>query len=183
MRPAEILVVMRTFGLHVSAEGETIVVRPKGATPPDLAETIRAHKREILGLIRAEQHRAQALGVLIRLKTYSLPAGRMPAAREIAERCASGLIRWRHGGPSEDVDPSSILRVLLCIESDLIALGGAPDPKLTEASVTVERAFPGARLIEVRRKDTVQQLPASRQTKPYNGRFTATAWHSLDVSA
>jgi|HubBroStandDraft_6_1064221.scaffolds.fasta_scaffold1182290_2 hypothetical protein len=36
----------------------------------------------------------EALAVLSRPKTYTLPAGRMPAAREIAERCTAQLVLW-----------------------------------------------------------------------------------------
>jgi hypothetical protein len=51
MQPNEILAATRNFGLWLSAEGGTIIVRPKGATPPELAEAIRAHKSELLALL------------------------------------------------------------------------------------------------------------------------------------
>jgi hypothetical protein len=37
------------------------------------------------------------------------------------------------------------------IERELTALGGAPDKVLAEAVAMVERSFPGARLVEVRK--------------------------------
>jgi hypothetical protein len=48
---------------------------------------------------------AEALAVLRRLKTFTVPTGRMPAAREIAQRLASTLKRFRSDGePVEDSD-------------------------------------------------------------------------------
>ncbi len=51
MRPDEILAASRNLGLLLSAEGETIIARPKGVTPLELAEAIRAHKSELLALL------------------------------------------------------------------------------------------------------------------------------------
>jgi hypothetical protein len=94
----------------------------------------------------------KALKVLARLKSYTLPAGRMPAAGGIAERCAAGLLHWEDGEPVWEADgPASILAVLDEIEGELIVLGGAPDPVI-EAVAMVQRAFLGARLVEVRTK-------------------------------
>jgi len=94
----------------------------------------------------------KALQVLTRLKSYTLPAGRIPTARMIAERCAARLVHRRDGEAVFEVDdPSSILAVLLEIEGELIALGGAPDPDLAETVALVEGIFPGSRLVGVRK--------------------------------
>lgn len=48
MAPTEILDRARELGITLAAQGDTITARPKGATPPELAQAIRAHKRELL---------------------------------------------------------------------------------------------------------------------------------------
>jgi hypothetical protein len=93
----------------------------------------------------------EALAVLARLKTLALPAGRMPAAREIAQRCTERLLRRDNGEPvAEADDTAAILSALREIERELIALGATSDPELAEAVDRVTRAFPGSRLVEVR---------------------------------
>jgi hypothetical protein len=73
--------------------------RPVGRPTPAAARArvvARQHRAELVSLLTAKQDRAtaaEALALLQRLKTYSLPAGRMPAAREIAEGAAEHV--WR----------------------------------------------------------------------------------------
>lgn len=94
----------------------------------------------------------EALVLLQRLKTFTLPGGRMPAAREIARRCAFRLQPRENGKPTGEAnDPVRILAVLREIERELIALGAAPDPELAAAFEMVQRALPGTRLVEVRK--------------------------------
>jgi len=81
----------------------------------------------------------EALELLSRLRAYMLPSGRMPVYRELAERMR-GL-----------ANPTAIWSALQEFERDLIALGGAPDPELAGAVEVLECAFPGARLVEVKR--------------------------------
>jgi putative transposase len=76
----------------------------------------------------------------------------MPAARMIAERCSARLVQSHDGEPVDEADaPASFLAVLQDIERELIASGGGPDPELAGASGAVEAAFPGARLVAVRK--------------------------------
>jgi hypothetical protein len=58
MQPVEILVRANKLGIRLAAEGGYVVARPKGATPPDLSETIRRYKADLLAYLRAEQDRA-----------------------------------------------------------------------------------------------------------------------------
>ncbi|GEM_PF-3170432 len=85
----------------------------------------------------------EALEVLRRLKCYTLPAGRMAAARLLA-RGLEPLLR------APKLDPARALTALQQLERDLIALGGRPDPELAAAVELVERVFPGARLVQVK---------------------------------
>jgi hypothetical protein len=78
----------------------------------------------------------QALALLNQLKCYTLPADRMPDARELAERMR-GL-----------ADTAAILHALRDFERELRALGGEYDRALAEATAVVERVFPGARLVK-----------------------------------
>ena len=55
MSVAEILESARITGIALSAEGDTIKARSKGATPADLAEAIRANKPALLAHLRAVQ--------------------------------------------------------------------------------------------------------------------------------
>jgi hypothetical protein len=96
---------------------------------------------------------SEALALLRRFKTLTLPSGRMAAAREIAQRLTSTLRRFESDGePAEDSnDPAAILDVLRAIEREIVALGGTPDdPGVAAISERVEGIFPGAHLVEVR---------------------------------
>jgi hypothetical protein len=169
MEAAQILERAHMMGISLAAEAGCIAARPKGRTSLELAAAIRAHKRELLALLQvrqeqvaadrfahanagnfSEQDRAHGLALLNRLKTITVPAGRIPAARQIAERCAAQVLRWKDGEPVfEREDLASILSVLRKIEGELIALGGAPDADLAEAMSMVRRTFPGTRLVKV----------------------------------
>jgi hypothetical protein len=111
------------------------------------------HKPALLVCFRVKRQCAlteEALALLQRLKCYTVPAGRMPAAREIAERCASWLVRRDDGEPvSEADDAASILAVLRDIERELIAIGSSPDPELAEAVEIVQGTFLDARLVKI----------------------------------
>jgi hypothetical protein len=130
-----------------------LYVAPKERLTVELIERIREHKPLLLACLRAKQQCAvtdDALALLRRLKCYTVPAGRMPVAREIAERCAARLVLWEDGEPiGETDDPTSILEVLRDIERELIEIGGSPDPELAEAVEIVQRTFPGARLVKI----------------------------------
>jgi hypothetical protein len=104
-----------------------LYVTPKERLTPDLIERIRQHKPALLAYFRIKQQCVlinEALTLLRRLKYYTLPAGQMPAAREIAERWAARLVLWENGEPiSEADDAASILAVLCDIEHELTTIG------------------------------------------------------------
>ena len=152
MTPSTLLAELRNQGVvPVLRDGRLKLRGPATRITPDLVRRVRQHKAALLGhLVSEEQERAtidEALALLNRLKTFTLPAGRMPAAHMIAERCAARLVHWENGQSVFEVgDPAGILAVLRDIEGELIALGGAPEP-LVEAVAMVQRTFPGARLL------------------------------------
>jgi hypothetical protein len=111
------------------------VAGPEGVMVPELHRELAARKAELLILLRAEA----ALAMLARLKAYTLPSGRMPVAREMVERL-EGLR-----------EPAEILAALYDLERQLIALGGEFDSGLADAITGIQKVFPGARLIEVRK--------------------------------
>lgn len=141
---ASILDELRERGLRVRAAGDKVRLEPRRLVTPEVMEQVLRHKSELLAHLRAEKDRAEALALLNRLKTYTLPAGRMPAARAIVERLKPLLA-------APEIDPAQALTTLQQLERELVALGGASDPELTEAATIVERAFPGARLVDVRK--------------------------------
>jgi hypothetical protein len=106
------------------------------------------HDRQATGGIRAE-----ALGLLARLKCFRLPAGRIPDAREIAVRLIGTLNRFEADGTPEErtIDLASRLAALRDLERELILQGGRYDPALAETVGMVASTFPDARLVEFRR--------------------------------
>lgn len=143
---------LESLGASLAVEGDQLVIEaPQGVLGREEVERLRAHKPELLAFIRAEQACAKALKTLNRLMTLTLPTGRMPAAREIAERCADWLVRWEDGEPVDEADdPASILTVFRDIERELTALGAQPDPELAETVALVEQAFPGAHFLGIK---------------------------------
>jgi hypothetical protein len=134
-------------GVRLKIEAGRIIAKPLSAVPSNLRRAATEHKYELIEVIQTYE----ALHLLNRLKIFTLPTGRMPAAREIAERCAARLLRSEDGELMlKSANPSDILEVLRDIESELIALGGAPD-LLAESVAMIEHAFPGSRLVEVRK--------------------------------
>lgn len=149
MNGSAILEELYRRGVRLRVDADRIIAKPLSAVPPDLRNAAATHKAELIGTIQADA----AFALLNRLKTYTVPAGRMPAARLLAERLGAAMVHWENREPGSDVpdDPTAILRTLQGFECELIALGGAPDPELTEAVAMVERSFAGARLVEVRK--------------------------------
>jgi hypothetical protein len=158
--PEELLAEAVQRGIELYLDGQTIRYRGPKTALADLKPQLASYKHGLLPLLRTERDRAatdEALTLLQRLKTFTLPAGRMPAAREIAERWSARLVRWENGEPVDEADdPASSLAVLRGIERELTALGGVPDPALAEAVAVVEGAFPGSQLVEIRRKEPMQ---------------------------
>ena len=79
----------------------------------------------------------RAAALLARVKSYTLPIGRMPTVRKLAERM--------HGL----TEPAEILGALQNFEREMIELGGRCDPQLGEAVTMVERTFRGSRLVKL----------------------------------
>ena len=155
MTPQGLLAEAARRGIELYPDGHTIRYRGPKTALADLKPKLAAHKGELLTLLRAAQDRiaaGNALAHLQRLKTYTLPAGRMAAAREIAWRCGERLMVWANGEPADLTDdPIRILHALQDIERELVALGGAPDPELADAIKGVTDTFPGATLVAVRK--------------------------------
>ena len=141
---SEIAAELRVRGVRAEplAHGGVRLI-PARLIDPDLLSRIHRHKSELLLILRAEHYRAAAdtaLALLNRLRCYILPTGRMPVVSQLAEALAPFALA---------ADPAAILGALRDFERELVALGGAHDPELTEAVSMVERSFPGARLVEI----------------------------------
>jgi hypothetical protein len=128
-------------GIKLIPNGSKLTVQPASRLTIEDREAIREHKPALLAWAIADQ----ALALLNRLKTYTLPAGRMEAARAIADRLRPLVA-------ASELDPAAAFAALTVVEGDLTALGGAPDTELADAIGLVNHAFPGARLVEVRHK-------------------------------
>jgi hypothetical protein len=139
MNADEILAEVRRCSVKLFVLDGRLKASPPGVLPAALKAAIREGALEIKSLLRDEQDRASAdaaLELLKRLKGYTLPAGRMPAARGLALRMRALP------------DPERILNALQNFERELIALGGEHDRKLGEAVAAVLSTFPGARLVQ-----------------------------------
>jgi len=85
-----------------------------------------------------------ALTVLYRLRAYTLPGGRMPAAYAI--------VNWlRPLLTTPDLDPAQALAALGAVETELTALGGEFDAELARAIGLTTAVYSGTRLVEVRK--------------------------------
>jgi hypothetical protein len=129
---------------ELHARGVRIEPRPHGGVrlvparliDADLLKRIRRHKTALLAHLRARRERATAdkvLALLNRFRCYALPAGRMPAACEIAQRYAALLVCWESSARVDEADDlASILSVLCEIERELVTLGATPDRDLAQ---------------------------------------------------
>ncbi len=122
----------------VLRDGAVNLIGPRRALTTELVEQARAHKSGLFAVATADE----ALAVLQRLKTFTLPAGRMPAARAVAER-----LRPLLAVPA--LDPAEALAALKTTEAELTALGGVYEPELAEAIGLVNGVFPRTRLIRL----------------------------------
>jgi len=159
MTPHEILTELARRGVTLRAEGDRIIVKPLSAVPPELREAARVHKQELLELLAtqpesdakqappstADDPASQALAVLARLRVYSVPAGRMEAAKRTVE-----LLQPLLSTSEDQVDPAAALSQLQMVESELIELGAQLDPEITAAIEAVTHTFPGARLVAIK---------------------------------
>jgi len=140
---ADLLAEFHRLGICLGVRDGMIVARPKGATPPELREAVRAMKAELLRTLPEARDDGEpldtagmALALLARLKGYTLPSGRMAVIRDLAERMR-GL-----------ADTTAILHALRDFERELIDLGGEYDAELADAVEIVQSTFPGARLVK-----------------------------------
>jgi hypothetical protein len=113
----ELLAEFNRLGISLGVRDGVIVARPKGVTPPELRAAVRAMKAELLPTLpearddkKPLDKAEKAIALLGRLKAYTLPSGRMPVARDLAQR-VRGL-----------TDPAAILTVLRDFERELNAL-------------------------------------------------------------
>ncbi len=147
MTASEILAELRTRGVRIETRPRGGVwLGPAHLIDPGLRDRIRRHKAELIALLSAHAFRPidDALALLRRLRTFTLPAGRIPAAVAIVERLRPLL-------DAATLDPAAALTTLQSTEKELIALGAAPDLAVAEAVGLVTAAFPDARLVYVRK--------------------------------
>lgn len=130
-----------------------IIARPASRLTDEDRAAIRAHKPQLLTLLApqsdadtksaasatADNAASEALAVLARLKGYTLPCGRMAAARATVERLRPLL-------STPALDPAAALDALQAVEAELSALGGVYDLELANAIGLVNGAFPGTQL-------------------------------------
>jgi hypothetical protein len=156
MNAIDLLNELRAAGIRIEPRPVgKLRLTPKDRLTPELIEKVRAAKAELLLLLApqstaeakaATTHTdpaAKAMTLFARLRGCALPAGRIPAARAIAER-----LRPLLGDPS--FDPAQAVVALQAAEAELTALGGTYDPELADAITLVTDAFPGGRLVGVR---------------------------------
>jgi hypothetical protein len=140
MNAAQIIADLASRGISLAAEADGLAIdAPKGALTPADLDRLRVLKPHLLAYLRERRTADRTLALLNRLKTYTLPTGKMPAARALAERLR----------PLVEADTETILSALEIFERELIKLGARPDLELLEAVEMVEGTFPGARLVEV----------------------------------
>jgi hypothetical protein len=139
MNAEALLIEFRARGIRVEAGRDGRVrLTPRGRLTPELIEQARRLKPEILTRLQIDQ----ALAIVSRLRSYTLPAGRMPAARAI-----SALLQPIR----PELDAGETFASLQAVESELIAMGAEPDPEIAALVELVEGAFPGTQLIEVKK--------------------------------
>jgi hypothetical protein len=165
MNTAALIHDLAVRGVEFSVRGDKLIIdAPKGALGLSEIDQLREHKAEVLALLKPRAESAavvpsrsattevpdpasntaasEALVVLRRLKTFTLPSGRMPAARVIAERLRPLLT-------VPELDPAAALAALQATEAELTALGGAYEPELADAIGLVSSVFPRTRLIRL----------------------------------
>ena len=105
------------------------LIGPRSAFTPDLVEQARAHKPALLAVVTADE----ALALLQRLKTFTVPARRMAVVNQLVAALAPF---------ARASDSAALLGALRDFERELITLGGAPDPELAQAVGLVTATFP-----------------------------------------
>lgn len=94
MRAAELLMDLGRLGIRLEADGERLRYRPQSALTPDLLYRLKAHKAELLAMLRPAPEAVPTLPV----PTCEAPAKPTKAV------CRCGGTTWRdlpiHGGQS-----------------------------------------------------------------------------------
>jgi hypothetical protein len=94
MNAAELLLDLGRLGIRLEAHGDRLRYSPRSALTPDLADRLKAHKAELLVMLRPTPELAPALSVA----TSDAPAKPAKAV------CRCGSTIWRdvaiHGGQS-----------------------------------------------------------------------------------
>jgi hypothetical protein len=94
MNAAELLLDLGRLGIRLEADGERLRYFPRSALTPDLLDRLKAHKAELLAVLRPAHESAPALPA---------PTGDPPAKLTKAV-CRCGSTTWRdvpiHGGQS-----------------------------------------------------------------------------------
>jgi hypothetical protein len=105
----ELLAEAARRGIDLYPDGNSIHYRGPRDAVADLKPKLAAKRGELLNLLHAQLNSAEALTLVNRLKTYALPAGRMPAARELAQLCAARLARPENGVPLDQAGSGVVL--------------------------------------------------------------------------
>jgi len=147
---AEILSELNAQNVRPVVEGGKLKLRgPAERVTPDLVERVRADKAELLSMLADPNPPPEpvdaSLALLHRLRGYTILSGRMPAARAIAN-CLCPFLSM------PEIEPVVVLAALQAVEMALRQMGGEYDADLANAIWLVNSAFPGAGLVEVRRK-------------------------------
>jgi hypothetical protein len=117
-------------GVRLTPKPPKLIAEPSSLLTDADRAAIRAHKPRLLALLAvppqadtkpapipsANDPASQALGILARLKGYTLPEGRMPAARTIARRLRP-LLTLR------ELDPAAALAALQATEAEFDGAG------------------------------------------------------------
>ena len=145
-------------GIRLTPDPPKLIAEPSSLLTQDDRELIRSLKAQLLTLLEpalaidakptstpadTDDPAGAALSLLERLRGYSLPAGRMPAARAMVER-----LRPLLGGP--ELDPAASLAALKALEAELTASGGHYDPELADLIGLLD-AFPGSQLVNIKK--------------------------------
>ena len=115
-RAVELLTDLRERGLRLRAEGERLLVAPKGALTPEIRDALVAHKSEILPLLQAQDPEVQWR--LDAMRGQVPTSGPIPflVARDIQP--APGACQ----SCGDALNPGQPYRCRLCVEAAILAL-------------------------------------------------------------
>jgi hypothetical protein len=67
---------LRAIGVEVTPQGDNLAIRPASKVPPELKERLRAHKAEVLAVLKAEAGPAGAHPATCAASCYEIEPGR-----------------------------------------------------------------------------------------------------------